>query len=267
VSYARKDQEFALKLGQDLRAAGANLWVDQLDIRYGDKWDRAIQEALKTCDGMLVILSPDAVDSDNVMDEVNYALEKRKRVVPVIFRECEIPFRLDRLHHIDYAATDEEAGLTQVLAALGVSPQPTARPASSAPTGASPDSRLNAEDLPREQSVDGVVGAVHGVAAADVATLPPAQPLPVGDEKHGKHTVPAQPPSELGAYEAREVQPALAAEHVRRNEEAQPSGSWVRSKLCVSSSAKAYAISGILFAAGAGARAALASAYPLTRRR
>jgi hypothetical protein len=32
-SYARADAEFALKLAKSLRSAGANLWIDQLDIR------------------------------------------------------------------------------------------------------------------------------------------------------------------------------------------------------------------------------------------
>jgi TIR domain len=35
LSYARADNEFALKLAQDLRAAGVSLWVDQFDIEPG----------------------------------------------------------------------------------------------------------------------------------------------------------------------------------------------------------------------------------------
>ena len=30
VSYSRHDADFALRLGRDLRAAGVNLWIDQL---------------------------------------------------------------------------------------------------------------------------------------------------------------------------------------------------------------------------------------------
>jgi hypothetical protein len=48
-----------------------------------------------------VILSPDGVEPTNVMDEVSLALEKGKTVLPVIHRECEIPFRLRRLQHVD----------------------------------------------------------------------------------------------------------------------------------------------------------------------
>ena len=57
-SYARKDTEFVLKLAAELRAVGVNLWLDQLDILGGQRWDRAIAEALKTCEGMIAVLPP-----------------------------------------------------------------------------------------------------------------------------------------------------------------------------------------------------------------
>lgn len=82
-SYARADEAFALRLAESLRSAGGNLWIDQLDIRAGDQWDRAVERALMEAKTVLVILSPTAVDSKNVMDEVSLALEENKRIVPV----------------------------------------------------------------------------------------------------------------------------------------------------------------------------------------
>ena len=35
VSYAREDSEFALRLAADIKANGANVWIDKLDIRPG----------------------------------------------------------------------------------------------------------------------------------------------------------------------------------------------------------------------------------------
>src|SRR5262245_52291628 len=118
VSYARKDQQFVLTLARDLLAAGANLWVDQFDIRGGDEWDRAVENAIQTSEGMLVVLSPDATASDNVRNEFSYALDTKKRVIPVVCRKCSIPLRLSSLHHIDFTVIDKDAGLTQVLASL-----------------------------------------------------------------------------------------------------------------------------------------------------
>ena len=119
ISYAREDTEFALKLAKDLRDAGADIWVDQLDIRAGERWDRAVQKALKDCPGFLVILSPYSVESENVMDEVGFALKRKKRMLPLLHNECEIPFRLERLQRLDFTG-DYASGLRQLLTALGI---------------------------------------------------------------------------------------------------------------------------------------------------
>lgn len=116
-SYGRADAEFAVKLANDLRSAGISLWIDQLDIPAGDRWDIAAENALKACPCLLVVLSPASVESQNVMDEVAYALENNKKVVPVLHRRCDIPFRIKRLHYIDFTAT-YDSGLTQLLRAL-----------------------------------------------------------------------------------------------------------------------------------------------------
>src|SRR5271155_5412583 len=82
LSYARADSEFALKLANALRDAHANIWIDQLDIPPGNRWDVAIEKALKDADNLIVILTKSAVSSNNVMDEVSYALEVGKTIFP-----------------------------------------------------------------------------------------------------------------------------------------------------------------------------------------
>jgi Tol biopolymer transport system component len=124
-SYCRDDSEFALRLAEDLKTAGANVWMDQLDIEPGMPWDRAIESAVTNCPSMLVILSPTSVNSDNVRDEISFALSKKKRVIPVLYRECDVPFRLARLQHIDFRA-DYAGGLKALLRTLGVERQAVA---------------------------------------------------------------------------------------------------------------------------------------------
>ncbi len=68
-SYCRDDSEFAIRLAEDLKAAGAGVWIDQLDIEPGMPWDRVVENAVTSCPRMLVILSPVSVNSD-VRDEV-----------------------------------------------------------------------------------------------------------------------------------------------------------------------------------------------------
>src|SRR3982750_2543729 len=90
-SYAREDSAPALRIASDLKRLGASVWLDQLDIRPGRKWDREVETALDSCMQMVVIVSPAAVASDNVMNEVVYALEERKTVIPMIVQDCRIP--------------------------------------------------------------------------------------------------------------------------------------------------------------------------------
>jgi TIR domain-containing protein len=62
-SYSREDLEFALRLAKDLKKAGANVWMDKLDIRPGQLWEQKAEEALDKCTRLLVILSPTSVSS------------------------------------------------------------------------------------------------------------------------------------------------------------------------------------------------------------
>jgi hypothetical protein len=121
-SYSRTDSEFALRLAGDLKAAGLNVWLDQLDIVPGQQWDRAVEEELTRSPRMLVILSPSSIESANVMDEVSFALEQRKTVIPVIHADCRIPYRLRRLQHVDFTK-DYARGLSDLLKALGSGPE------------------------------------------------------------------------------------------------------------------------------------------------
>ena len=103
VSYARADSEVALKLAGDLKTAGVNVWLDQLDIAPGERWDRAVEEALERSKRLLVILSPTSVGSDNVMDEVSYAIDEKKDIVPIMIERCRLPLRMRRFQFIDFA--------------------------------------------------------------------------------------------------------------------------------------------------------------------
>ena len=113
-SYCREDSDFALKLAGDLKAAGASVWLDQLNIKLGQRWDQEVEDALTNCPRMVVILSPASVASTNVMDEVSFALEEQKTVIPVIYRDCTVPFRLRRVQRVDFRE-EYERGLQRLL--------------------------------------------------------------------------------------------------------------------------------------------------------
>ncbi|MEO6221295.1 MAG: hypothetical protein ABIO81_12760, partial [Ginsengibacter sp.] len=55
-----------------------------------------------------------SVASNNVLDEVYYALGQNKKVIPVILIDSKTPFRLQRLQHIDFTK-DYNFGLAHLL--------------------------------------------------------------------------------------------------------------------------------------------------------
>jgi uncharacterized membrane protein len=114
ISYSRTDSDFVMRLTEDLKAAGARVWLDQVDILPGEHWDHAVEGALEGSPLMLVILSSTSVSSMNVMDEVSFALEKQKTVIPVIIQDCTIPFRLRRIQYADFRA-DYARGINSLL--------------------------------------------------------------------------------------------------------------------------------------------------------
>ncbi len=117
ISYAREDSDFAIALAKELRAAGAAIWIDQLDIPAGKRWDLEVQAALESCQRMLVILTPVSIASNNVMDEVHFALEEGKEVIPILHKDCSVPFRLRR-----FQRADVRGGTAELLPLLGVKP-------------------------------------------------------------------------------------------------------------------------------------------------
>ena len=66
-----------------------------------------------------MILSSSSVDSTNVMDEVSFALEEREIVIPVLHRECKIPFRLRRVQYVDFRG-EYATGVRELLKVMGV---------------------------------------------------------------------------------------------------------------------------------------------------
>lgn len=130
VSYAHEDAAFVNKLVADLRAEHVPVWVDK-DIPPGERWDRTVQAHLKKSSHLLLVLSPDSVDSDNVLDEISYAYSNQKTITPILHRPCDIPFRVARIQRIDFHTTPYAAALNRLLSALPRNtPQPTGSRAS-----------------------------------------------------------------------------------------------------------------------------------------
>ena len=106
ISYSRANSDFAVRLAKDLKASGHEVWLDQLDIPTGSRWDDELEKALRTCTTFLIILSPASIKSQNVKDEIGYAIDTGKHILPLMIKQCEVPFRLRRFQYVDFTKDD-----------------------------------------------------------------------------------------------------------------------------------------------------------------
>jgi hypothetical protein len=140
VSHSREDDDFTLRLVNDLRRAGADTWVDTAEISHDD-FVKSINEGLAGCKWLLLVMTPSALKSPWVEREVNAALymvvdHRMLGIISIVAKPCreeEIPPTWATLNRHD-ATQDYEAALRQVLKALRLSDiTPTLRSAEPAP--------------------------------------------------------------------------------------------------------------------------------------
>ena len=79
ISYSTRDQEFAERLHADLQAKGVRCWFAPHDIKGGRKIHEQIDEAIRTYDKLLLILSEHSMSSSWVKTEIANAREREER--------------------------------------------------------------------------------------------------------------------------------------------------------------------------------------------
>ncbi len=79
ISYSTKDQDFADRLYADLQNTGVRCWFAPNDIAGGRKIHEQIDEAIRLHDKLLLILSPNSMNSNWVKTEIANAREREQR--------------------------------------------------------------------------------------------------------------------------------------------------------------------------------------------
>lgn len=102
ISHSSKDDKFVNDLRQGLIRFGYRVWVDHHDIPAGKHWDEVVDAALSRSYAMILVLSPDAVESRNVRAEWFEFREQDKPILPVKVRDCVIPLLIRHLNYIDF---------------------------------------------------------------------------------------------------------------------------------------------------------------------
>lgn len=96
LSHTSADKQIARRLALELAKAGVDVWLDEWAIRVGESISRQIDDALRDCRYLILLLSPAAVQSKWVEKEWRAAFWREAEsgnvvILPVVATKCEIP--------------------------------------------------------------------------------------------------------------------------------------------------------------------------------
>lgn len=90
VSYAHSDGSFVFEDLTWLRDAGFRIWFDE-GIDPGNEWPEEVALALERASAFLVYVSSRSIESRNVRNEINYALNRGLPFIAVHIEETVLP--------------------------------------------------------------------------------------------------------------------------------------------------------------------------------
>jgi hypothetical protein len=93
ISYGHEPRDQAAlvrQIGKDLAASGHSVWFDEIDIRSGDPWRRAIIDGLDSTNWTLAFLSAHAMRPGSVcLDEIALAMNSKHGNLATVLLEPE----------------------------------------------------------------------------------------------------------------------------------------------------------------------------------
>jgi len=107
LSYSRKNIKRVEELRQALIGQSYRPWIDP-NPRPGQDWRYDVDDAIRSADAMIVVITPDSANSIYVTYEWSYALGLGIPVYVVIFQAAQIHPRLNASEKFDTAAWTDE---------------------------------------------------------------------------------------------------------------------------------------------------------------
>jgi Tol biopolymer transport system component len=133
ISYSRKDLPFVEQLATDLKNAGFDVWHDVSGLGGGSRWRSEIENALRRSQFVLVVLSPDSTASEWVEREFLFASQLKLKIIPLMYRPCELPLSYINLNYIDMQGENYQRKFPDLLRALTIDPKTATLPVTKKP--------------------------------------------------------------------------------------------------------------------------------------
>ena len=121
VSYSTEDVQTADTLIQDLVNKDRYCWQDKIAIKGGDDWIKAIPQGIENSYVVIVLVTANSLNSEWVHDEILWAREQGKVIIPLLFANVAKQkgyFPLVRYQKIDFFQQGYQKALEQLLRSL-----------------------------------------------------------------------------------------------------------------------------------------------------
>ncbi|MBX2841781.1 MAG: TIR domain-containing protein [Flammeovirgaceae bacterium] len=105
ICYATEDIDRRDEINKELLRHGFTTWTHQNDIQKGVDYDQAIEEGIERADNLLFFLSPNSVNSEYCLRELEHAQKYNKRIFPLLISptlEKDLPDVVKKLQYIDF---------------------------------------------------------------------------------------------------------------------------------------------------------------------
>jgi hypothetical protein len=120
ISYSHRNKTFVKKLADHLVEQGNIVWWDFSSLKGGQEWAREIEKGINECHYFLVVLTPQAVASQWVRNEISFAMNKKKNVIPLLLKTCETPIDIVRKQHINFETQKYKAAINELIERLKI---------------------------------------------------------------------------------------------------------------------------------------------------
>jgi hypothetical protein len=126
LSHARKDGVLSYQLAEKLRRGGFEVWLSEDKITPGDNWAKKVGKALDDAELMVLLLTPAAMESDSLRQDLEFALGSRKYenrlfsvyVGPTLQAGKDVPWVLLRLPHRQVGSARDFGEVVEDIKAL-----------------------------------------------------------------------------------------------------------------------------------------------------
>ena len=173
ISYSSKDRSTTKKLATVFEKQGWKVWWDK-NLKPGKAFDTAISKALDTANCIVVLWSPNSVESNWVLEEAYEGLN-REILVPGLIKETRLPFGYRRAQYIDlskWKGAADDVFLKKLLTAVEPFAIPIKKTVSTKPGTSKVSKRKpTAKTKPKSKIIRTFSGALDGKNIVFTGTL------------------------------------------------------------------------------------------------